>query len=40
VLEILTDAARRMQVIILSCRTSAYRALDANRVMIGQGHRP
>ncbi len=35
VLEILADAARRMQVIILSCRTSAYRALDAKRIVIG-----
>jgi DNA repair exonuclease SbcCD ATPase subunit len=35
VLEILSDAARRMQVIILSCRTSAYRALDAKRIVIG-----
>jgi hypothetical protein len=35
VLEILADAARRMQVIILSCRTSAYRALDAKRIAIG-----
>jgi len=35
VLEILADAAPRMQVIILSCRTSAYRALDAKRIVIG-----
>ena len=35
VLEILADAARRMQVIILSCRMSAYRALDAKRIVIG-----
>lgn len=35
VLEILADAARRMQVIILSCRASAYRALDAKRIVIG-----
>ena len=34
-LEILTEAARRMQVIVLSCRTSAYRSLDANRLMLG-----
>ncbi len=34
VLEILADAARRMQVIILSCRASAYRALDAKRIVI------
>ncbi|MCW5733674.1 MAG: AAA family ATPase [Enhydrobacter sp.] len=35
VLEVLADAARRMQVIILSCRTSAYRALNAKRIVIG-----
>lgn len=35
VLEILSDAARRMQVIILSCRTSAYRTLEAKRIVIG-----
>ena len=34
-LEILSDAAKRMQVIILSCRTSSYRALDAKRIRIG-----
>jgi hypothetical protein len=34
-LEILSDAAKRMQVIILSCRTSAYRALNAKRIRIG-----
>jgi hypothetical protein len=34
-LEILTEAARRMQVIILSCRTSAYRGLEAKRIVIG-----
>ena len=34
-LEILSEAAQRMQVIVLSCRTSAYRSLDANRLLIG-----
>ncbi|ESQ87921.1 hypothetical protein ABAC460_17165 [Asticcacaulis sp. AC460] len=33
-LDILGDAAKRMQVIILSCRTAAYRPLKANRIMI------
>ncbi|MCP3475686.1 AAA family ATPase [Bradyrhizobium sp. CCGUVB1N3] len=33
-LEILTEAAQRMQIIILSCRTSAYRGLEANRIML------
>src|SRR3546814_19198961 len=32
-LDILTEAAQRMQIIILSCRTSAYRGLDANRIL-------
>jgi DNA repair exonuclease SbcCD ATPase subunit len=34
-LEILSEAARRMQVIVLSCRTSAYRSLNANRLTLG-----
>lgn len=33
-LEILTEAAQRMQIIILSCRTSAYRGLEASRIML------
>lgn len=33
-LEILAEAAQRMQVIVLSCRTSAYRGLDANRILL------
>lgn len=33
-LEILSDAAKRMQIIILSCRTSAYRGLEAKRIPI------
>lgn len=33
-LDILADAAQRMQVIILSCRTSAYRGLPATRIVI------
>lgn len=33
-LEILAEAAQRMQIIILSCRTSAYRGLDANRILL------
>lgn len=33
-LEILAEAAQRMQVIILSCRTSAYRGLDAKRIVL------
>lgn len=32
--EILTEAATRMQVIVLSCRTSAYRHVDANRITL------
>lgn len=32
---ILAEAAQRMQVIVLSCRTSAYRAVDAKRIIIG-----
>lgn len=33
-LEILAEAARRMQVIILSCRTRAYRGLEAMRIAL------
>lgn len=33
-LEILAEAAKRMQVIVLSCRASAYRGVDANRIAI------
>jgi hypothetical protein len=33
-MEILAEAAKRMQVIILSCRTSAYRTVDAKRIVI------
>jgi len=33
-LEILAEAAQRMQIIILSCRTSAYRGLDAKRLLL------
>lgn len=33
-LDILTEASRRMQVIVLSCRTSAYRGIDATRIAI------
>lgn len=33
--DILADAARRMQVIILSCRASAYRTVDATRLPLG-----
>lgn len=33
-LEILTEAASRMQVIILSCRTRAYRGLEAVRIAL------
>lgn len=33
-LEILTEAAQRMQIIILSCRTSAYRGLEAKRLFL------
>lgn len=36
-MEILGEAAQRMQVVILSCRASAYRALDANRLSIRAG---
>ncbi|MDQ2860062.1 MAG: AAA family ATPase [Pseudomonadota bacterium] len=32
--EILTEAAQRMQVIILSCRASAYRHVDAQRILL------
>ena len=33
-LEILAEAAQRMQIIILSCRTSAYRGLEAKRLLL------
>lgn len=33
-LEILAEAAQRMQIIILSCRTSAYRGLEAKRILL------
>ena len=33
-LDILSEAARRMQVVVLSCRASAYRALDATRITL------
>ncbi|SDH44005.1 DNA repair exonuclease SbcCD ATPase subunit [Bradyrhizobium sp. Rc2d] len=33
-LEILAEAAERMQVIVLSCRTSAYRGLEASRITL------
>jgi hypothetical protein len=33
--EILREAAERMQVIILSCRASAYQGLEAKRIMLG-----
>lgn len=33
-LEIFAEAALRMQVIILTCRTSAYRGLEAKRVCL------
>ncbi|MFZ5730904.1 MAG: AAA family ATPase [Pseudomonadota bacterium] len=33
-LEILAEAAQRMQVIVLSCRASAYRGIEANRIEI------
>ncbi len=33
-LEILTEAAQRMQIIILSCRTSTYRGLEAKRLLL------
>lgn len=34
-LDILSEAAERMQIIILSCRTSAYRGLNAHRILLG-----
>ncbi|MFG1243216.1 AAA family ATPase [Xanthobacter sp. V7C-4] len=36
-MEILTEAATRMQVVILSCRASAYRGVDATRLAIREG---
>lgn len=33
--DILSEAAQRMQVIVLSCRTSAYRRVEANKIVIG-----
>jgi len=33
-LQILGEAAERMQVIVLSCRASAYRGVEANRIVI------
>jgi len=32
--EILTEAGHRMQVIVLSCRTSAFRGMEANRLTL------
>lgn len=36
-MEILAEAATRMQVVILSCRASAYRGVDATRLAIREG---
>jgi uncharacterized protein YhaN len=35
-LEILTEVSRRMQVIILTCRASLFRSLDANKVRMSR----
>ena len=34
-MEILAEVSRRMQVLVLSCRTSAYRGIEAKRIALG-----